>query len=159
MQKAMCVISLVISYSVGQNGLQSHPLVRSAFCPKKIDHTSGLTLHPGYNSVQLILIGTIQKYTLHPKRPYIRGPYKRAPVYSVLKLCATVLPAARPAHRLPIGQSRKIQAQFLQPGTSLIVQLCTPSAAHSLRLLAFLLGGLINVRYYHTNEMWCKTLC
>ena len=25
------------------------PLVRSAFCPKKIDHTSGLTLHPGYN--------------------------------------------------------------------------------------------------------------
>ena len=27
------------------------PLVRSAFCPKKVDLTSGLTLHPGYNSV------------------------------------------------------------------------------------------------------------
>ena len=26
--------------------VQSRPLVRSAFCPKKIDHTSGLTLHP-----------------------------------------------------------------------------------------------------------------
>ena len=29
--------------------LQSRPLVRSALCPKKIDHTSGLTLHLGYN--------------------------------------------------------------------------------------------------------------
>ena len=29
--------------------LQSRPLVRSAFCPKKLDHTSKLTLHPGYN--------------------------------------------------------------------------------------------------------------
>ena len=28
--------------------IQSSPLVRSAFCPKKIDHTSGLTLYPGY---------------------------------------------------------------------------------------------------------------
>ena len=27
------------------------PLVRSASCPKKIDHTSGLTLHSGYNLV------------------------------------------------------------------------------------------------------------
>ena len=27
--------------------IQSRPLVRSAFCPMKIDHTSGLTLHPG----------------------------------------------------------------------------------------------------------------
>ena len=26
--------------------IQSRPLVRSAFCPMKIDHTSGLTLHP-----------------------------------------------------------------------------------------------------------------
>ena len=31
--------------------IQWRPLVRSAFCPKKIDHSSGLTLHPGYNSV------------------------------------------------------------------------------------------------------------
>ena len=29
--------------------VQSRPLVRSAFCPKKIDHISGLTLHLGYN--------------------------------------------------------------------------------------------------------------
>ena len=28
--------------------VQSSPLVRSAFCPMKIDHTSGLTLNPGY---------------------------------------------------------------------------------------------------------------
>ena len=28
--------------------LQSSPLLRSAFCPMKIDHTSGLTLYPGY---------------------------------------------------------------------------------------------------------------
>ena len=27
------------------------PLVRSVFCPKKVDLTSGLTLDPGYNSV------------------------------------------------------------------------------------------------------------
>ena len=26
--------------------LQSSPLVRSVFCPMKIDHTIGLTLHP-----------------------------------------------------------------------------------------------------------------
>ena len=31
--------------------LRPRPLVRSAFCPNKIDLTSGLTLHPGYNSV------------------------------------------------------------------------------------------------------------
>ena len=41
--------------------LQSRPLVRSAFCPKKIDHKSGLTLHPGYNLVWQILIGSMQK--------------------------------------------------------------------------------------------------
>ena len=28
-------------------------LVRSAFCPKKVDLTIGLTLHPGYKSVQM----------------------------------------------------------------------------------------------------------
>ena len=28
--------------------IKSSPLVRSAFCPMKIDHTSGLTLYPGY---------------------------------------------------------------------------------------------------------------
>ena len=28
--------------------IQSSPLVRSAFCPMKIDHTNGLTLYPGY---------------------------------------------------------------------------------------------------------------
>ena len=28
--------------------LHSSPLVRSMFCPKKIDHKSGLTLYPGY---------------------------------------------------------------------------------------------------------------
>ena len=63
--------------------VQSRLLVRSAFCPKQIDHISGLTLHPGYNSVLLILIGTNKNLTLHPKRPYICGPYKRAPVYSL----------------------------------------------------------------------------
>ena len=30
----------------GRKQIQSRPLVRSAFCPKKIDHISGLTLHP-----------------------------------------------------------------------------------------------------------------
>jgi len=33
-------------YSNENKVLQSRPLVRSAFCPMKIDHTSGLTLHP-----------------------------------------------------------------------------------------------------------------
>ena len=71
-----------ILFSVCLIRIQSRPHVRSAFCPKEIDHISGLTLHPGYKLLQLILIGTIQKLTLHPKRPYIRGPYKRAPLYS-----------------------------------------------------------------------------
>ena len=31
--------------------VQSSPLVRSAFCPMKIDHTSDLTLYPGYQLV------------------------------------------------------------------------------------------------------------
>ena len=31
-------------------GVHWSPLVRSAFCPKKVDLTSMLTLHPGYNS-------------------------------------------------------------------------------------------------------------
>ena len=31
--------------------LQSRPRVRSVFCPKKINHTSRLTLHSGYNLV------------------------------------------------------------------------------------------------------------
>ena len=34
----------------------------------------------------------------------------------VLKFGVTGLPQAQPANRLPVGQSRKIQAQFLQPG-------------------------------------------
>ena len=34
-------------------------LVRSAFCPKKVDLKSGLTLPPGYNPVSLILIGRL----------------------------------------------------------------------------------------------------
>ena len=29
--------------------VQSRPLVRSVFCPKKFDHTSGLSFHPGCN--------------------------------------------------------------------------------------------------------------
>ena len=29
--------------------VQWSPLVRSTFCPKKFDHTSGLTIHPGCN--------------------------------------------------------------------------------------------------------------
>ena len=33
----------------GLSAIQSRPLVRSAFCPKKIDLISWLTLHPGYN--------------------------------------------------------------------------------------------------------------
>ena len=41
--------------------IQSRPLVRSAFCPKKIDHTNGLTLHLGYNLLEQILNCTIQK--------------------------------------------------------------------------------------------------
>ena len=60
--------------------VQSRPLVRSAFCPKKVDQTSGLTLHPGCNLLKLIFIVTIKKLILHPKRPYIRGPCKRAPL-------------------------------------------------------------------------------
>ena len=33
---------------IGITVIQSSPLVRSAFCPMKIDHTNGLTLYPGY---------------------------------------------------------------------------------------------------------------
>ena len=36
---------------VAQMSLHWSPLVRSVFCPKKVDLTSGLTLDPGYNSV------------------------------------------------------------------------------------------------------------
>ena len=45
--------------------------------------------------------------------------------FLVLKFGTIGLSPAQPAHRLPIGQSLKIQAQFLQPGTSLLVQRCT----------------------------------
>ena len=38
--KEPCRVSLV--------RVQSSPLVRSAFCPMKTDHTRGLTLYPGY---------------------------------------------------------------------------------------------------------------
>ena len=34
---------------MSKTSIQSRPLERSAFCPKKFDHTSGLTLHPGCN--------------------------------------------------------------------------------------------------------------
>ena len=38
------------------------------------------------------------------------------------EILLVVLPAPQPAHRLPIGQSRKIQAEFSQSWTSLFVQ-------------------------------------
>ena len=54
--------------------LQSRPLVRSAFCPKEIEHIRGLTLHLcTLDDFDWI----IRKLTLHPKRRYIRGPYKQ----------------------------------------------------------------------------------
>ena len=53
--------------------MQCGPLVRSAFCPDKIDPTSGLTSYPGYKH--------LQKLALHPEKPYISGPYKRAALY------------------------------------------------------------------------------
>ena len=34
--------------------------------------------YPGYSRLYLIMIRTIQKLTLHPEGPSIRGPYKRA---------------------------------------------------------------------------------
>ena len=39
----------VIWSMVNQILVQWSPLVRSTFCPKKFDHTSGLTIHPGCN--------------------------------------------------------------------------------------------------------------
>ena len=66
--------------SIGSQ-IHSSPLVRSTFCPTEIDHISGVTLYPGYWPVQESWIGTHQKLTLYDKRPYIRGPYKRARVY------------------------------------------------------------------------------
>ena len=45
----------------------------------------------------------------------------------VFKFGAIGLPVAQPAHRLPTGQSRKIQIQFLQLGAGLLVQRCTGS--------------------------------
>ena len=59
------------------SGVSAARLKGPWFCPKKADHTSGLTIHQGFEPVYLILIGTCQKLTLHPKWPYIRGPYKR----------------------------------------------------------------------------------
>ena len=55
------------------------------------------------------------------------GEYKKLVKndFLVLKFGTIGLSPAQPAHRLPIGQSLKIQAQFLQPGTSLLVQRCT----------------------------------
>ena len=44
------------------------------FCPRKIDHKSGLTLYPGYWQYQDFKIGNRQKLTFRPKRTLIRGP-------------------------------------------------------------------------------------
>ena len=44
-------------YNLGSN-VHWSPLVRSVFYPMKVDLTNRLTLHQGYNSVKLILIGT-----------------------------------------------------------------------------------------------------
>ena len=42
--------SSLLDFNISVSGLliQSNPLVRSAFCPIEIDHTSGLTVYPGY---------------------------------------------------------------------------------------------------------------
>ena len=37
-------------------------------------------------------IGTIQKLTIYPKRPYIRWPYNRDPVYIVISVIWSTLP-------------------------------------------------------------------
>ena len=42
----------------------------------------------------------------------------------LLKFRGIVQPAPQPAHRQPMGHSRKFQAQFLQPGTNLFVHCC-----------------------------------
>ena len=39
-------LSICVPIKYKKLQIQSRPLVRSAFCPKKIDHTSGQTLHP-----------------------------------------------------------------------------------------------------------------
>ena len=44
---------------------------------------------------------------------------------SHLKFCGILWLVAQPAHRQPIGYSRKFQAQFLQTGTNFFVQRCT----------------------------------
>ena len=45
------VVKIMNSSNFSLIAIQWSPLVRSAFCPKKVDLTSGLTLYPGYNSV------------------------------------------------------------------------------------------------------------
>ena len=51
--RAFCFFAILwssqmsVSWVVECFQIQWSPLVRSAFCPMKIDHTSGLTLHPG----------------------------------------------------------------------------------------------------------------
>ena len=49
--------------------VHSGPLVRSPFCPVKIDHISMLTLYPGYRLVLEYKNGTSKKLTLYAKRP------------------------------------------------------------------------------------------
>ena len=59
-------------------GVQSSPLVRSAFCPMKIDHSSGLTLYPVTNHYKSSMIGDSQKLSIQAG-----WPYKQARLYMV----------------------------------------------------------------------------
>ena len=45
------LLTLKITLELRPKAIQWSPLVRSAFCPKVVDLTCGLTLHLSYNSV------------------------------------------------------------------------------------------------------------